>query len=325
MPRRNKPKAKQSETKPPPPPKPEKAKAMVVSKPRPQRAIRAMPVETVCGLVDPFCAAAMGAKYPDNSPTRTLPYSYHGLSTWNMAADGSQAILWHPSYSYVPLTQAFTRTGSNVTVWSNFNALVLIANVSKYRIVSSGFIVRNILAPLNSSGMLHIRSCAVPDGTAVSVFDTLSYNVSASLDVALHNANEVTVITQHSARLPQLFNNVADDVATINWNDNGFTPMVIYVDGAPASSVAINIEYFVNYELIFDDVSGLQQLATPPPKANSMVTSATSIVTSEVSTVFHKSVGTAAKYVANKAAQALLGYFIGPAAVPVAAAALTVD
>lgn len=277
-------------------------------------------VEDVCALVDPFCTAALGAKYPDNSPTRTLPYSYHASATYASGADGALALLWHPSYAFQPITPSFTRVGSAVSVWSNFTAFTPIASVSRYRIVSSGFIVRNILAPLNSSGMLHLRSYALPDGGTYGAVDCLTYNVSSSKDIALQETKEIAAITQHSARLPQLTTNVVEDVAAINWADNGFTPLTIYVDGAPASTNCINIEIFINYELIFDDSAGLQQLATPPPPPNVPVVSATSIVTSEVKTVFHDTVRTAARFVASKAAMALSTYLgLGPAASLVAA------
>lgn len=101
----------------------------------------------VCGLTDPFCNDAIGSKFPDDSSTRTLPYTRRGRVTMNSDASGDLAYVFNPQYVYEPFTYASVRTGSAVTSWADSGAASVMPNVTKYRIVSCGFRLKSVLAP----------------------------------------------------------------------------------------------------------------------------------------------------------------------------------
>jgi len=273
-------------------------------------------VERVCGITDPFCSAANGAKYPDGSPVRTLPYTYHGRYSMSSGVNSAEAFLWHPQFTYDPFTVALTRAGDSVTAWANFpTATAAFAAASSYRIISSGFILRCVLAPLNASGMLHIRSWTNGDMAKYGTLLTRSYTASRCLDIPIQDVKELCVVTQRSARMPQMFNITSDDSnVVIAGLDNGFTPVSVYITGAPVSTQVFDVEYFVNMELVFADEDGIGLLSTPPPPSNTALTAAAAKVTSAVTTVFHRSVRATAEYVATKAAAAIAGYVGGPMA-----------
>lgn len=282
---------------------------MVVRKPTPQKA-----VSVVCGLTDPFCKHAMGSKYPDDSSVRTLPYTFRGRSTIATGADGTSSRLWNPQYAFAPLTSAGAgRVGPIVAGWNNFAAVGLISGVSKYRIVSSGFTLKSICAPLYASGEVAIRDFGVPTSSLDTV-DLLTYNATSTSNIPLRSMNNVAVITSHNSAMPQTFYPVSSDSASPTTPPAGsFNPVTIYVTGAPASTDVLVIEYVIHYELIFDDSSGMAQVATPPPTRNPALTMVANQVTSSAGTIFESGVSAAGRYIENIAARAIGTFLGGPA------------
>lgn len=303
-----------------------KAAPMVVlakrpTKPRIPRSL----VEKVCGITDPFCLAAKGAKYPDTSSARTLAWTYHSRYTLSSSSDGASFRLWHPSYAFQPLTSTSGRTFSVSSAWNNYGALPGISGVAKYRIVSSGFIMRNVCAPLTSSGMVHIRSWSTPEGSNFVIVDGLSYNSSTSLDVPCNSVKELCVVTQRSSRPTQEFTDVPDDTAVVaNFGDNGFIPITIYFDGCPVSTDMFDFEYFINFELILDDGASLGMLATPAPTVNSVIPTISAKITSSATTLFSRSMKALGDKVFKAASASLISYIAGPEAA-YAASAIMVD
>lgn len=293
--------------------------ALAIPQPKRKSQPKARPlprgmVERVCAITDPFCSAANGSKIYDDSAIRTLSYTAHSRTQWGSDAGGSAALIWHPQYSFEPFVSSSARVGSLVTAWSNFPSMsVTFSDALTYRMVSSGFIIRRVLAPLTAAGMLHIRSWPGADMSKYGTLQCQSYTASRSLDVAIQDVKELCVVTQRSSRPHSLFNNVADDSAIVTGTfDNGFTPITLYLSGAPASTVCFDIEYFINFEVVFDDLAATGLLASPPPPSNPTISAAAAVVTSSVATVFHASVKEVSSFVARKAATALASYVSGP-------------
>lgn len=309
-------KSKATASKPKPPP----ASRKKAPKGNNTRSLALVPskavVEKVCGLTDPFCQAARGAKFPDNSPIRTMPWTLHGRNTFASTSTADSLILWHPQYSYQPWVKPSARVGSAATAWNSFTASSNLPNgVVKYRIVSSGFILRNICAKLTSSGMLHLRSWSVPEGATYVTLDGLAYNSASSMDIATNSAQEICVITQHSTRMPQLYFNVADDSSTVaGFLDNGYTPITIYFDGAPASTDMFDFEFFINFELVFDDSAALGLVATPSNPANSMLTDVAAKITSSSESLVFKGLKAVGDRIYKAAETAIISYVGGPTA-----------
>lgn len=271
-------------------------------------------VHQICGITDPFCNHAKGAKYPDNSSSRTLPYPLRARGGLSTTAAGIGGFLWHPQYSFSPITYPSSYAGSVMSL-NNFPIQTLVAGPSTYRIVTSGFIVRNICAPLTASGMVHIRWFANPSGAHYGSVDGLTYNCSNSIDIPLQDCKELVVITTRSPRMPQLFNEVVNDTGVVTTIiDNGFCPITVYVDGCPATTSVLDIEYLINYELTFPDSDGLSMLGTPPPPANALVTQAAAVVTSSLKTSFFKGIDRAKDYMVKAAATAIIAKIAGPKA-----------
>lgn len=278
----------------------------------------------VCGITDPFCRHAIGAKYPDFSPIRTIPYSYRGMTTMTSASDGAQLWMWHPSFSYQPFTQVEARSGSTAISWINFGTFAPIAGITQYRIVSSGFTLKRICAPLTTSGTLSIRSWPSAEGSSLTVVDGLSYSASTTVDIPIQDCKEVAFITNHSTRRPEhLVDESSDEPSVGLFRDNGFCPATVFISGAPISTAIFSIQIVIHYEIVLEDSSNLAQLATLPPPANEALTSAAAKVTSSAKSIFSNGVKAASDYVVKKAGVAVASYFGGP--IGAMSAAITVD
>lgn len=278
------------------------------------RSILKSHVEQVCGLTDPFCKHASGAKYPDDSSSRTLAYSDRGMVTLATDANGFAGVLWNPTYSNFPLAfSSSTLDGSGVvTAYSTLASRVLFPSVDEYRIVSSGFVLRSIAAPLSAAGLVSVRSYGT-EALDLTTAPMLSYGSGEALDVPLRLVNEVAVVTPHSSEMPQAFYRTASDGTTVaTWQSPGYDPVSIFVSGAPASTAVLSLEYIVNYELIFSPTTGMSLLGTPAPTARQYITSAATRVTSAMKPFAERGMKAIADSVIKAAGTALGAYFGGP-------------
>lgn len=284
-------------------------------------------VHNVCGLTDPFCEHARGTKYPDSSSVKTLPFTSHFRRTLVSDASGFANAAFLPQYSTNAYVTSFTAVGNSVTAWNAFTASTPIAGVNGYRIVSAGVKIRHIVSPLNSAGMIYIRQFPSETAASLDVVDTTTYNCSSSLDVAVQDAKEVCCILQHTSQMPQVFYNVVgDNLSWANISMKGFTLLTIGISGAPASTPMLDLEFFVHYELAFDDNTALGQVATPSVSASPVLTAAASAVTSTIVPMVNKSAEAFGKALFNKALTAVASYYAGPYAGAAAnMLAITVD
>jgi hypothetical protein len=292
-----------------------------------QSRLKQQAVHATCGLTDPFCPYARSAKYPDDSPVRTLPYTQKGRINLGSDVNGELRYLWYPQYGFVPVTYSAAATGAAVTAWTDFANDSSISGVAKYRIVSAGYRLKSIIAPLNASGEVNLRDW--PDTAAnLAAVDCLSYNATSSMSIATRLVDETTGVSSHTFDLPQLFYPASGASAIVTSTAaNGFNPQTIYATGLPVSTVCFVLEYVIHYELIFLDSSSMSLLTTPSPPANSMLTAAAARVSSALPSFFDRGAKALGDLVIRKATLALGSALGGPAGGAAANGilALTVD
>lgn len=272
-------------------------------------------MHNVCGLSDPFCDHANGAKYPDSSNVRTLTLSLKGTFDVITNASGVAAFLFQPDFMYLPQsTPTVLGVGGLVTGWDARSAMNTNLPATGYRIVSAGFHMRRICAPLTTSGIVRIRSWGTNNFGTLDTIPTATYNATSISDVSLQDLKDFAAICPHSAASPQLIYNTGVDTPIVsNSTPNGYQPITVFVGGAPASTTVIVVSWVINYELVFDEDQALAQLATPSPPANSIITTAAAKVTSTLPSFFDKGVSMVAGYIERKALSALGSFLGGPA------------
>nr|WPR18185.1 MAG: coat protein [Chemarfal virus 44] len=266
-------------------------------------------LEAICSVADPFCNAAIGSKYLDIGKVRSLSYSWHSQNTFASDLGGRVGMLCIPDYLNGAYVQGLM-TGSVMTI-ATANATSKIANVSSYRIVSWGAKVRCIAPPLSASGLLSIRVFDSYTGADFASIDTTTYNCSSYLDVPLQAATEVCVVLGRldvtSKKFIKPFDTLQGGSNVTNWVSPGFQSCTIAINGGPASTAVINVEFFVNYELTFSDSDGNQQLALPSHPYNQTISDATDTVVTSVKSIFASGAKEVASTIASASKQALIG------------------
>jgi len=282
----------------------------VVRKPNNEMLVRA-----VCSITDPFCTHAVGGKYPDDSSVKTAAWAYRTRVVMSSDTGGNLGYLFAPNYNYQPYLVGAPASASQCS-FSTYTAGAPIANTSLFRIVTWGAKITRVVAPLNASGMVHVRVLGVQDGLGLDSIDMLSYARSESFDCAVQDCKAVSITGTHTAQMPQVFYGPTATTPTnsiLTWTAAGFTPITISVTGAPVSTAILEAEIWVNYELTFDESSSMGLFATPPPSANMVVTGAAAKVSSSLPAIT-KNGDDVGSTIRKTAAGAVAGFFGGPAA-----------
>lgn len=265
--------------------------------------------ERVCGLSDPFCEHARGAKYMDESSTKTLSYTIEENFVMGTNASGLDGMLFCPSVVYSSLVTPNSLTGTQLNFTTNRAAVVpLLTGVSKFRIVSAGYKIKCIAPALTASGVVYLRTFAVEDSSAMSTIPGATYACSSYMDIPLVDCKDVTVIIPHTSQVPQHFyvpSLISPSPTVTAWSAPGFCPTTICVSGGPASTPVLHITYVMHVEYTFADGEALALAATPPPKMNDMVLRVAGQVTSDPTTTYETSSSKLAKRIEDKALAAL--------------------
>lgn len=283
----------------------------------------------VCALTDPFCSHAIGVKYPDASSLRSLPWALHSRTTITALATGNGSMMVVPNYINAPFVFGLTAVGGVATYGTLADATVnRIAGVNAYRLVSWGMRLKNLVPPLTSGGMVHIRCLTNREGFNLATVDQVSYSRSESMDIPLQQCRDVHVVGVRTDQrpadwYPPAFNPVG--VGINSWLASGFSPVTVYVSGVTPSVAILDVELFFHYELQFDDTSDLGLLATPAPVANPLLTAAASAASSTAKSLFNQGAEAVGAYLERRAAAAIGGLLGGPAGSAVAMGMLAIN
>lgn len=275
----------------------------------PQRSVKIghSMMERVCSITDPFCSAAVGSKWMDDAANKTMPYAARAIDVITSGATGTGALLIAPSFTY-PISRPTDGSGGSASFVHVTTVIPFTFTPAQYRIVSWGITIKRITAPLYSSGVLRIRGLS-NSGASLGNINSHLFN-DYHYDIPLQDCQDVAIIgrrmndTHHFFRKPSETN--PDDLI-VNWVPPGWAPLFIYLEGVPASTNVVQVEYFFNYELLWEDGDSMQLMTTPPPPANPVITAASTKVNQMVGNVFVKGVKQVEQAVTRYATQYLAG------------------
>lgn len=271
-------------------------------------------LRSVCALVDPFCDHAIGAKYPDQSSAKTLPYRMHYTVTIGTGPGGNAGWLFTPSWLFGAAEGVPTGTVMAYTTINNNNISGLFPN--GFRIVSAGLRLRNLAAPLNASGYVSIRGYAAQLGVSLASVDAANYNSDFYQDIPLQSINLNGYTDVIFNRIDEIdsrqFNNPATMQATntiSSWISSGFGAVQIAIVGGPVNNPScLSVEYVQHMELIFNDSDAMSVATTPPAKPNSQLTQVANYVSTQAGNVFHEIGKDVAKVTQFLARQAIVSF-----------------
>jgi hypothetical protein len=274
--------------------------------------MRAM--EAVCGLVDPFCPAAQGSKWPDTSSQRTLAVPFHGRTSVDTILLRGGAI-FVPGYSYI-WGLASGASATQTTFGSPGVSIPNSLSPAAFRVVSWGIVIHNVAPLMTASGMIRVRGINYTTGNTLGVVDFSSYTADYSLDVAMVDCKEVAVVGRRQD--PSVADSFLTPLAVqpnstiTGWTNNGWQAIYVGIDGGPSAVTCLDIEVYVNYELIFDDSGTSSLLSTRAPNTPSVVTEAAKSLLAEMKPTFLDGVKGMGRYVAAKATASLATLMFGP-------------
>jgi hypothetical protein len=231
----------------------------------------------VCSILDPFCPAAKGALFPDDSTGARVGIQLRGTGSVNVDANGTQFFVYTPTLEY-----GFTNVGSvanNFTIPASWNAYAgattLAGYGSQYRILSMGVTVRSTAVATATSGYIVLTEAN--DLAAAEVVPVGTLQGSRVYTSALFPGFEASWVSTPQgpqARNWQTFN-TSGTFSSVPLK--GWTQLAVQFIGCPASSNVAQIEYVINTELIVDMDNVVAQFAPKPPVANAAVIKAASM------------------------------------------------
>lgn len=276
-----------------------------------------MMLHKVCGLTDPFCDHAKGARYFDSNGTHSLAYPQKRMIPLATNANGELGLLLVPNYNNQWYTFGVTAAG-NTAYAGVMTAAPVLGNALNYRIVSWGFTIKHVTTPLTASGLISIRGFGSQVGSSYANVDGQTLNADVVSDIPLQDCKNVAVIGRKANNTSAFYTAPNTTIVTggfvTDYVGCGWDVYQIYVTGAPASTTIAYLEVTMNFEIILDDFTGMAQLMTPPPPSSLILQTASNAVTSTAKSVFETGVAAASNYIKRSAATALASYFGGPAA-----------
>nr|WPR18216.1 MAG: coat protein [Chemarfal virus 157] len=272
-------------------------------------------VSLVCGLNDPFCDHTMTARYLDTGRTRTIAFPWRGGISYASDANGNQSWLFLPNFANRWYMTPLSITTGTATFTGNGTPGNLMSNVQSYRITSAGMKLTCLSNRMTTSGMLRVRSFAVPDGSSLVTVQTATKNCIESMDVAIEPGAEYTIAFKRLDSRANLLVSPATTWAVssayTSWVAPGWSALLLSVDGAPVSTTMFDIQFYQNYEIVLADDDNTQQLAQPSPPAVPQIVDAINLVSSDTKAFVKGGVAQFGKMVVNSAIKALTTTAVG--------------
>jgi len=269
----------------------------------------------VCGITDPFCKHAIGAKLPDTTNIRTLAYTKHSIHSITTDASGNGGVMVMPNWFYDPVIYGLVSGTNMVLPPVAMTSNPAIAGIQSFRIVSYGLIINSIAAPMTSSGLVYVRANTSETGQHITSSNYASYGTTDYLDVPLRNVSGLAVIGGRNAAPRANFYTPTQSTpssAVTDWKASGALPTSIVIIGGPASTTVLTVELLIHYELTFEETEGMALAMTPSPASNPMVVNISNQVQSTGQQIFKTGLAAAGKYIEQRALQLITNALPAP-------------
>lgn len=269
----------------------------------------------ICGVTNPFCKEATGARWPDNSNSKSLTFDVEGAYIeYATDAAGTAGSL----YTAAPANMRYACSISGTTATSlTSSSFVGFPTMARWRCTSWGLKLSCSLPPLSTQGTVSIRLFSPEKLSTLASYSITAPYADAVYDVPLRRLidHDMFVIPMPLGDRPRIFN-PTDTVTVIGSGDSyGWQVASVAVIGAPVSTAGVlRITAYYHYEFVPPDGDQLYTYAKAPPKQNKLITDGNGDVLSSVGNFIE---GTASKVdavVNSKAAKyigAIGGFFLG--------------
>jgi len=264
-------------------------------------------IEDICGVVNPFCESAYGAKVFDLGRVRTISLPYIARISFSTDAGGMGAMLFTPQYTNEPFIQG-VMTGADAS-YTNYQPRA-VSNVVSWRCVTFGLIIRAVQSPLNQAGTVHLRLFSPKTGYAMGTVNVSTYNCDQFYDIPVHELGQgFPVILPRLDAVADLLQDQGKPSSAgglvTNWVSTGWPMLQVGVTGGSLSTYVLDITVYQHTEVVFQDNEGLSQLGTFTVPTTPALKGAVTQVQSSLGAFASKSIEAVATKVTNSAASAL--------------------
>ncbi len=262
----------------------------------------------ICAITDPFCVAAMGAKYPDTGNTRTLSLQSKGFVALMNGVGGNAAVV----FPMDPTSSIRYAASGNPSAFASWTAFAAYSGVSglpsgfRYRIVSWGLTVKSTLSMMDNSGTLGVLS--IPGGPStvdITSIDTTSTAWASNVRIPMNDTRGLTAIGRSDGNISTLYTAPTGNVSPTSTTavSAGNNVLVVYSigNGKTGDEVVGEITYVINWELMFPLNSTYNLIATPAAVQNDALQEGSNFVKSATAEVFRGGVEEAKRMTHNAA------------------------
>jgi hypothetical protein len=244
-------------------------------------------VRQACSIMDPFCPAAKGAKFPDGRGTRTLPQQLTGyivMAGGTASAPNNAATALAPGapYGYSVATGV---TGGNFNFgssWTKYGQSTLFEEkCANYRIVSFGAVVRVVSSVGDTAGSIAFNTLG-PEFGAISgdVIPPMSSDYEEQQVFPLATGATYTWVSKPQGSDATEFLKQDGNNTTFHDEDyvTGFTGVCIELRGSKSTTM-VEIQYFMNVEAQVKPNNSITALIPPDSAPSPVATLARALMT----------------------------------------------
>lgn len=273
-----------------------------------------------CSVTNPFCPEAKGARWPDNSFTRSVGWGYQnqmtGITT-NVSGTGAvmfTASLFNTYYGGVV-------TGTTSAYGGSGNPGVTPAMVaSRYRVTTWGLRLNSTASAMTATGVVTVRLFSPQTMASLTSVDIMATTADASYDIPLSRliGKDAFVFPMPLGTNARLWESSETASAAMGStvSTHGWQTVQVALSGAPASSVPLNIYMYYNFEIVPVDGDGANVFSRAPPMSSPVVREANAGVLERIGNFVEGTAEKVDKLVQTKAFKYLAGAFGTAAAGP---------
>lgn len=269
-------------------------------------------VRAVCSFLDPFCAASIGARWPDGINGFTVPYRAVSYNALTPSAAGGM-FLFAPdaraeNYAKVFGAGATVVVPASLSAWAATNTFFN-NFVSEVRVVSAGCRWIPTSAATTAGVALLLTEIAEPSTLFGSTLTLMDTSLGSNQKLVDHRVP----FTFISKRADMLANNFQPSLSSTACSCDWPALLVQFV-GSDGSTNLGYFEFTTNYEFVLQRTTAgsnvsLAQLSTPPPKEDLVVQRAVKRAGPTFNSILDAAAPVVSRIVESAAATAL-NYFL---------------
>jgi len=206
--------------------------------------------EEVCSVTDPFCPAAIGAKWLDEFPIATHTYCMKKIFSITTSAAGSSNFVFQPgvnayNFDFVDAGVAF---GNGCTQTASGTWATIQGQSRGCRVVSAGCRFWNALAMSAAGGYCHVGTCGAGEFSGVTITQGTLPNAIGDVQAVDIRSEWAWVAKPQSADARSLLSGTTNTISPSVVKGNVEWDALLVQFNGPVSTLVGYVEMVIHYE-----------------------------------------------------------------------------